>query len=302
MLAAVAVGACPAYAGTLRVAEDGREFIAVYDGELPVLRYVRGEILAETIAEDRRRSTYVHPLYSLDGRPLTDDFPEGHPHHRGVSWMWQRVTFDGVTKDLWTLKGVRQKYDSHDHWIDESSRTVLAVSGGWFEDSTGRRILNEIVTITVHPLRPEGRIIDWEIRLAAIDTIVEIGVSERGYSGFNVRFGPREETTIVTSKGPVTEDCDRVRYAWADLSGKFGGSDRFDGVTVFDCRSNPRFPSGWTLRFYGVLNPAFTSTSTDHRIEPGKPLVLRYRVLVHEGKADPDVLHRMFREYDNMCR
>lgn len=304
MLLAVtlAVGAGSADAGSLRVVEEGADFVAVYDGGLPVLRYVRGDILAEGFPEDRRRSTYVHPLYGLDGRPLTEDFPKDHPHHRGVSWIWQRVTFDGITKDLWTLKGVRQKYDSHKAFIDESSRAVLVVSGGWFEDSTTRRILNESVTITIHPLRPEGRVIDWEIRLSAVDTPVEIGVSERGYSGFNVRFGPRSDTAITTSKGPVVEDCDRVRYAWADLSGRFGDSDRFDGVTVFDCRSNPRFPAGWTLRFYGVLNPAFTSTSTDHRIEPGTPLTLRYRTLVHEGKADPDVLHRVFREYDDMHR
>jgi len=32
-------------------------------------------ILKEGVAEDRRRSSYIHPLYSPDGTLITDDFP-----------------------------------------------------------------------------------------------------------------------------------------------------------------------------------------------------------------------------------
>lgn len=229
-IAAALLAAGSAEVASPRVVGECADFVAVYDGDMPVLRYVRGKILAEGVPEDRRRGSYVHPLYSLDGRSLSDDFPEDHLHHRGLSWIWQKVTFDGVTKDLWTLRGIRQKYDWRQSVVDDDLGAVLKVANGWFEDSSGRRILDESVTFTVHPLRPEGRIIDCELRLSAIDTPVEIGVSQTGYSGFNLRFGPGRDTAIVTSKGPVTGDCDRFRCAWADLSGMFGESDEFDGV------------------------------------------------------------------------
>src|SRR5690606_16711261 len=39
------------------------------------------------------RSHYVHPLYSLSGVRLTEDFPADHPHQHGIfghgtRWMW----------------------------------------------------------------------------------------------------------------------------------------------------------------------------------------------------------------------
>lgn len=270
----------------------------IYEGDAPVMRYVKGEILPEGIPEDRRRSTYVHPIYSLDGKVLTDDFPKDHYHHRGLSWMWIKVSYDDVTKDLWTLKGIRQKYIRHEQRADASS-AELKVYNGWFENGTGRKVIDETATLIAYPASEAGRIIDCTLVFAAVDTPVEIGVSDTGYSGLNLRFAPRKDTIITSSRGPVTKDENRARYAWADLSARFGESQDFDGITIFDHRSNPHFPTGWTLRFYGVLQPAFTSNSADYRIEPGKPLTLRYRLYVHAGQADPAALHSMFDDFNN---
>jgi len=282
-----AVGAAP-----FRFDESSKDYIKLYDGAKPVYRYVRGEVLPSGAPENRRRSTYIDPLYSLDGLPISDDGPKDHWHHRGLSWIWPRVTFDGVTKDLWTLRGVRQRYVKHESRVVQG-RAVLKVTNYWEEDSTGRRLLDETVTLTTHAVDRQGRTIDFELQLAAIDTPVSIGTSARGYGGLNIRFAPRKETTITTSEGAVSTDVDRQRYAWADLSARFGGSDRFDGVAILDDRSNPHFPSGWTLRPYGVFNPAFTSTSTDYTIQPGKPLTLRYRIIIHGGKGDPGLFDHM---------
>lgn len=287
---------CAAGAATFSIVEHEADYINVLEGKTPVLRYVRGEVLAPDVPEHRRRSTYVHPIYSPDGLPLTDDFPRDHRHHRGLSWMWQKVRFDGVSHDLWTLRGIHQRYVSHEARA-MPDRAVLRVMNAWIEDSTGRRVIDETVTITPHAASADGRIIDVELRLAAMDTAVDLGVSGTGYSGLNLRFGPRSDTAITTSKGPISADQDRKRYAWADLSGRFNALASFDGIAIFDHPSNPHFPCGWTLRFYGDLNSAFTSTSADYTIRPGSPLVLRYRLYVHRGKADPDQMYKMHRRF-----
>jgi len=288
---------CMALASGPFAFSEETDFVSLSEGRVPVLRYVKGEILPEGLPEDRRRSTYVHPLYSIDGVPITGDGPKDHPHHRGLSWMWLTVSFGGVTKDLWTLKGIHQRYEKHETQV-LADRAVLLVNSRWEEDSTKRRILDESVAFTVYGSDGVGRVIDFELRLTAIDTPVAIGVSHTGYSGLSLRFAPRQDTTITTSRGPVTKDSDRIRYAWADLSARYGKSGEFDGVAIFDNRSNPHFPTGWTLRSYGILNPAFTSTASDYTIEPGKPLVLKYRIYVHKGKADPAKLHALFAGYD----
>lgn len=289
----VAVLATQTTAGSPFVFREERNYITLFEGDTPVFRYVRGEILPNGAPEDRRRSTYVHPLYSLDGRQLSEDGPRDHWHHRGMSWMWPKVAFDGITKDLWALKGIRQHYEKHESQV-YADRAVLTVANYWEEDSTKRRILDETVTFIAYKADTVGRIIDFELRLSAKDVPVALGTSARGYGGLQIRFGPREDTIITTSKGKIDKDTDRLRLTWANLSARFNGSSEFDGVAIFDNKQNPHFPSGWTLRPYGVLNPAFTSTSTDYTIEPEKPLTLRYRIYIHRGKADAERLNRIF--------
>ncbi len=287
------VWAAQAIASSPFVFQEEKDYITIFEGTTPVFCYVRGEVLPDGAPEDRRRSTYVHPLYSLDGKPLSEDGPRDHWHHRGMSWMWPKVTFNGITKDLWTLKGIRQHYEKHESQADVD-RAILKVINYWEEDSTKRRILDETVTFIAYRADAVGRIIDVELRLSARDVPVALGTSARGYGGLQIRFGPRRDTIITTSKGQIDKEVDRLRLSWADLSAKFNESNEFDGVAIFDNKQNPHFPSGWTLRPYGVLNPAFTSTSIDYTVEPGKPLTLRYRIYVHRGKADKEQLDRMF--------
>lgn len=281
------------------VRTDQDDFISVFENDKPVLRYVRGEILREGVPEDRRRGTYVHPVYSLDGVELTEDFPESHHHHRGLSWMWQQVTFDGATKDLWHMKGLHQRYEEFRHETSKNS-CRLDVKNHWVEDSTGSQIVSEKVSILIHPADTEGRIIDYRLELLALETPVAIDCSGAGYSGLTLRFAPREDTIISTSKGRVTEDEARKRYAWTDISAKFAGLDKYDGIAIFDHPKNPHYPSGWTLRNYGLLNPSFTANSGPHTLEPGKPLVLNYRLYVHRGIADEMKLHELFKDYRNL--
>lgn len=67
------------------------ESLALFEGDRPVFVYNHGMIHQPGVPADRARSTYVHPLYGLDGEVLTDDFPADHTHHRGLFWAWPHV-------------------------------------------------------------------------------------------------------------------------------------------------------------------------------------------------------------------
>ena len=65
---------------------------ALFEGDRPVFVYNHGVIAPPPgVPADRARSSYIHPLYGLDGEMLTDDFPKDHYHHRGLFWAWPRV-------------------------------------------------------------------------------------------------------------------------------------------------------------------------------------------------------------------
>lgn len=292
-------------AGAFSIEREGKDFLLISEGHVPVLRYVLGEVLAPGAAEDRRRSSYVHPLYALDGKTvLTDDFPADHPHHRGLSWMWQQVTFTDpatsapVTKDLWTLKGLHQKfsgrYDAHAGNIE----ATLTVHNAWFDDASGARIMDEDVKFTVYRAISSRRAIDFELKLSAVGSSVTLATSHTGYSGLGIRFAPREGTDILSSDGTIAQDENLTPHSWADLSGRFAGKPDFDGVTILQSRKNPYFPDGWCLRRYGYLSPSFTNKAKGYTIQPGKPLTLNYRIYVHTGKADAGLMQTLLGQYN----
>jgi hypothetical protein len=106
------------------------------------------------------------------------------------------------------------------------------------------------------------------------------------------------DLAITTSSGPLTADEDRQPHRWVDYSLRLEDRDKVDGLTVMDHESNPNSPPGWTLRFYGFVNPAFTSRTGDYTIQPDTTLTLRYRLLVHEGRVKPDTIEQLYEEFN----
>src|SRR5687767_7565410 len=74
-----------------QLSTNGEGSVQVSEGNRPVLVYNHGVISREGVPADRARSSYVHPIYGLDGEVLTDDFPKDHYHHRGLFWAWPHV-------------------------------------------------------------------------------------------------------------------------------------------------------------------------------------------------------------------
>src|SRR5215204_623293 len=78
-----------------RFTEVTTNSLELREGERPVFVYNHGIISRQGVPADRARSSYIHPLYGLDGEVLTDDFPTDHFHHRGLFWAWPHVKIGG---------------------------------------------------------------------------------------------------------------------------------------------------------------------------------------------------------------
>jgi hypothetical protein len=111
--------------------EDGRE----------ILFYQRK---AKSLDGRFSRSDYVHPLYSLDGGVITEDFPPDHLHHRGVFWAWHQIWIgDKRIGDGWIAKDI--SWDVADAKIvsRDSKSAVLKAKVLWksplWTDDAGRQ-------------------------------------------------------------------------------------------------------------------------------------------------------------------
>jgi len=297
-----ATGWCAAGEGAktiFRFEESEGKSLALFDGEKPVLVYNFGIMLKEGVPEKFRRSSYVHPIYGLDGEVLTDDFPRDHYHHRGLFWAWVRVEADGKTYDPWAVGGLPTKFEK---WLGRQTGTAAAgfgVQNGWYAGE--RKVVNEQVRFHVGHADDVGRAIDVDLTFEATDKPVRIGGElplKKGYGGFGLRYAPHTKPAVMTMKdGAGSSDVIGLRSAWADYSARFNKASATAGMAILADPRNPGFPNSWLLREYGYIGPTWPGVDT-FTLEPGIPLRLRYRVWVHRGDA---AVGRVAQAYDRFA-
>ncbi len=254
----------------------------------PVFVYNYGMILARGFPEAMRRSSYLHPVCGPDGTVMTDDFNRDHPHHRGIFWAWEVVEVGGKTNDVWTVKGFRQKFVRWKARETDAAAARLAVENGWYDGD--RKFVKEDVEILTHPSTKERRVLDFTLTLEAVDRLVMIvGTPDekKGYGGFAFRTAPREggaaKTIIRTDTGISQQDGILSRHPWAEVAGVFKGQEA--GIRIEDNPANPGYPNnGWLMRHsYAMLNVSYPGLEPVW-LKPGKPLQLKYRVILFLGK------------------
>jgi hypothetical protein len=150
----------------------------------------------------------------------------------------------------------------------------------------------------------DPRIIDFDFLLTARQQAT-FGDDKDGV--FGIRLAPQLEEpakdapadpprsgVIVSSAGCHQEaECWGKRADWLDVSGKIGDSGV--GVAVLDQPNNPRHPTYWHARGYGLLAvnifglKAFTrdpKADGSVTLPVGGTMHFRYRVVIHSGDAD----------------
>jgi len=270
--------------------------LALSEGNRPVLVYNYGIISQTNVPADRARSSYVHPLYGLDGEVLTDDFPKDHYHHRGLFWAWPHVRVGEQEFDLWLLKGIRHQFD---RWLGREvgkGVAVLGVQNGWMVGA--HKVVDEQVWFRVWPATDNSRAIDLELMLTPLTEPLTLrGAEGKSYGGLTLRFAPRiGETIITTPAGRDTNDLLITHLPWADLSAQFSGAAKPSGAAIFVSPSHPDFPPECMTRHYGVLCVGWPGV-TAQTFPPGQSIRCRYRLWIHRGTPDVAALQRIYDEY-----
>jgi hypothetical protein len=234
------------------------------------------------------RSNYIHPVYGPDGEVLTRDWSRDHPPHRGIYWAWPEVDFGSKRGDLHALQIVFARPTGRIKLQNGPVFAQIEAENLWlWQDSVP--IVREVAVIRAYRSMPQGRIIDLAFRFVALKDSITIARRETTlYGGLNVRM-----QTPKFQKISVFSDSSNLvpRRAWSDLSGRFAGADTTSGLMVLQNKSNPDYPGDWVQ--YPELSwcqPTFPASGTRYKLVRGKPLILRYRLLIHSGnKPDKDL-------------
>ena len=253
---------------------------------------------------------YLHPLRAASGKIVTRGYPmenvpgesHDHPHHRG----------------LWFSHG---DVNGYDFWSNEPSqhggnnaRIALSgipkVTGGkdsgtidavfaWV-DPKGNKLLTESRKMTFYA-EPGKRTIDFDITLTPA-VQVKFGDTKEGTFAIRLAAALEESTSqsltspkrtglMVDSEGRRGEPQVWGHSAsWVDYFGEIDGEKL--GIAILDHPSNPRHPTYWHSRSYGLFAANIfglhdflndKSANGSLTLEPGRAIHFRYRVIIHSG-------------------
>jgi hypothetical protein len=247
-------------------------------------------------------NNYIHPLYDLNGNIITEESPPDHLYHRGVFWAWHQL-YSGNTRlgDGWSNDSISQEVVNVrcDKTRDDVQFNLDVL---WHSQvsTDGKPFLGEKTRITVHKLEAGIRKIDFEIALKALVPDLQLGGSadQKGYGGFCVRMRLPDSLIFTSENGPVTpQDLQIKAGPWMDFSGKFGEGNKISGLTILCHPDMPDYPEPWILRQKRSMQNIVFPGQARINIPTDKPVVLKYRLLIHDGNAESLNIPQLQKEY-----
>lgn len=260
---------------------------------------------------------YLYPLRTATGavvtRPLVQEKVAGetkdHPHHRGMFFSFGDV--NGV--NFWATEPTSTATNNGKMVLKKvietkggrKTGTIQAVFDGL--DPQGKAIMTESRTWIFYS-EPQLRVIDFEIEITALEKL-KFGDTKEGTFGIRLATSISEAKGLggkmVSAEGAETEkNVWGKRSPWVDYSGPVDG--KTVGVAIMDHPSNPRYPTYWHSRAYGLFAANivgvhdFENDKTKDgslTLLAGKTLHFYYRVVIHPGDvraADIAGLYKKF--------
>jgi type 1 glutamine amidotransferase len=295
--------------------DDDGQSVWIRIGDKPVLAYRYAiQPVPEGVDPIFNRGGFIHPLYSPQGEVLSRIQPPDHYHHYGVWNPWTKTQFQGREVDFWNLnKGqgtVRPQ--------EILERAAGPLQGGFRAslnhvafgpDSAQTVALKEEWDVRVWKVDPESRVwlIDFVSRLSPLDEPLTIEAYR--YQGFSLRATEKwsdATATLLTSEGFDKSDGNATRARWIDVNGVSAAEQGTSGILFMTHPGNYNYPehlrlwptgsNGGEANVYINFNPA---QDRDWELLPGHEYALKYRMLVYDGKIEPTIAGRFWRDFAN---
>ncbi len=247
-----------------------------------------------------RAKPVLYPIAGPGGRRMVRDFPfkedspgeaHDHPHHESLWYTHGDV--NGIS--FWHL-GDRTGKIRHRKFL-ESATDEIATENDWLGPD-GSTQCSDVTRIKFFALPGGGRGIDYRVTLRASNGDVTFGDTKEGSMGIRTHPALRLKGDVATGKA-VNAGGTRGKAVWGKPAewlyywGEVDGGTV--GVGIFDHPNNPRHPTTWHARDYGLVaaNPFGHSHflkakkgAGDLLIKDGESVTFRYAFVFLSG--DPE--------------
>lgn len=254
-----------------------------------------------------RRSGFIHPVATPQGRVVTADFPPDHAHQHGLFAAWVKTTFEGRAVDFWNQAGQTGAVEHvRTVGIEQGDRSAAFTVELRHSDLTApggpKPVLQEFWTVRAHDA-PEGFLFDIDSRQTCIAD-APLVIEEYHYGGMGFRGSSQWFSAVKDQPAPfefrTSAGLDRLegnhtRPDWVLAHGRIDGEEC--GLAVMGHPANFRHPEPVRLhptKPYFVFSPCVLGAFPS---EPGVERRARYRYFVFDGPADAERINRVWEEF-----
>ncbi|MDX1952938.1 MAG: PmoA family protein [Verrucomicrobiota bacterium] len=276
--------------------KTGDRIIAIYQAE-------PGDLPRENINPIYRRGGYIHPLFTPEGKSVTDDFPTNHIHHHGVWAAWTNTEFDGRKPDFWNMgsgKGKVEFVSVEKTWNDQTGAGLVAEHR--YIDLLAPEptaVLSEQWTISVPRQQEKMFVLDLAITQRCL-TAIPLRLPKYHYGGLGFRgrgeWNGTNHLQLLTSTGETNRlVANESRGRWCYLAGEVEGGIR--GVLLMNHPTNLRHPQPMRVHPDEPFFCFAPSQLGEWEISQQKGYHARYRFVTLDGPPDPALFERLWKEY-----
>ena len=306
-------------AGCGSIAQDAGKGVQIT--QLPDRLHVEinGKLFTEYFFKDTTRP-YLYPILGPGDLPMTRNWPmkdtpgeaKDHKHHRSLWFAHGSVN----GHDFWSEDKNFGK-TVHDRFTEVKSGKdfgVIASQNKWVT-ADGKQVCTDERTIRIYNRPANERMLDFEITLRASDGELTLGDTKEGTMALRLaetmRLAPNKDNVgkptghIVNSEGVRDGETWGKPAKWCEYHGPVEG--KTVGVAIFDHPQNPRHPTWWHVRDYGLFaaNPFGKhdfeklpdKTAGNLVVPAGKSITFRYRFYFHEGDEQQAKVAEHYAEY-----
>lgn len=284
------------------------------DGRVRVT--VGDELFTEYVYNDVRHA-YLAPIMGPGGVRMTRAYPlevvpgeaHDHPHHTGL-W-WAHGDINGA--DIWQGDAKMVLLDGP-HLVNNQLVASYAI-----ERPSGPTGVTVVEAISFAETLSGDRLIDVRIGLSpppggqlVLGDTKEGTMAIRTHPALRLEPSPSEGVVHVTGHAQNSEGVEGKavwgkRAAWVDYWGSI--DEATEGVAIFDHPSNPRFPTWWHAREYGLIaaNPFGRSSFEGDHDDRGRMVVpadrnlsFQYRFVFHRFGTDEARVGDAYAEWSDL--
>ena len=284
------------------------------DGKLRV--EIGGELFTEYLLKGFAKPI-LYPVLGPGGVPMTRNYPmakvpgEASDHVHQKSMWFTHGDVNGV--DFWAEGKTKGTIVNTDVLrVTQGGAAATIVTANKWVKPDGAVVCTD-TTRLAFTTAPGRRIIDFEITLQASNGDVVLGDTKEGtmairtHSNLCLKNNPGVTTAngrAVNSEGVRDAAVWGKRARWIDYWGEIDG--KTVGIAILDNPRNPRHPTWWHARDYGLIavnpfgihdferKPARTG---DFRIPAGESRVFSYRFVFHEGDVEAAGVEALYDAY-----